>query len=63
MVQQDRGVRIRELPARMIDRIESFAGAPVLDRTVVVVHFRSTPGNDANRQHHAPIEQFATAAA
>jgi sigma-B regulation protein RsbU (phosphoserine phosphatase) len=64
MVQQDRGVKVRELPARMIDWIESFAGAQVLDRTVVVVHFRSTPpGSDPSRQFHAPIEQFATAAA
>ena len=63
MVQQDRGVRVRELPARMIDLIESFAGAQVLDRTVVVVHFRRTPGSDSNRQFHAEVEHFATAAA
>jgi hypothetical protein len=63
MVQHDRGLRLRELPARMIDLIESFAGAQVLDRTVVVVHLRNTPGGDANRQLHAPIKQFAAAAA
>jgi serine phosphatase RsbU (regulator of sigma subunit) len=63
MVQQGRGLRVRELPARMINLIESFAGAQALDRTVVVVHFRRTPDNDATRQLHAPIEQFATAAA
>jgi hypothetical protein len=63
MVQQDRGVRVHELPARTIDLIESFAGAQALDRTVVVVHFRSTPGSDASRTLHAPIRQFATAAA
>jgi hypothetical protein len=63
MVQQDRGVRVRELPTRMIGLIESFAGEQVLDRTVVVVHFRSTPGSGSTRQLHAQIEQFATAAA
>jgi serine phosphatase RsbU (regulator of sigma subunit) len=63
MVQQDRGVRVRELPARMINLIESFAGAQVFDRTVVVVHFRRTPGSDPSRRLYAPVEQFATAAA
>jgi serine phosphatase RsbU (regulator of sigma subunit) len=63
MVQQDHGVRVRELPARIIGLIESFAGVQVLDRTVVVVHFRSAPGGDASRHLHAPFEQFATAAA
>jgi serine phosphatase RsbU (regulator of sigma subunit) len=63
MVRQDNGVRVRELPARMIGVIESFAGVQVLDRTVVVVHFRSAPGGDASRHLHAPFEQFATAAA
>jgi serine phosphatase RsbU (regulator of sigma subunit) len=63
MVQQNRGVRVRELPARIIDLIESFAGVQVLDRTVVVVHFRSSPGGEANRKLHVPIEQFATVAA
>jgi hypothetical protein len=63
MVQQNRGVRVRELPARIIDLIESFAGVQVLDRTVVVVHFRSSPDGEANRKLHVPIEQFATVAA
>jgi serine phosphatase RsbU (regulator of sigma subunit) len=63
MVHQDRGLRVRELPARMINLIESFAGAQALDRTAVVVHFRSMPGRDAGLHLHAPIDQFATAAA
>jgi serine phosphatase RsbU (regulator of sigma subunit) len=63
MVQQDRGLRVRELPARMINLIESFAGAQVLDRTVVVVHFRRTPKSDATRRLHATVQQFAAAAA
>jgi len=63
MVQQDRGLRVRELPGRMINLIESFAGANVLDRTVVIVHFRTTPESDASRQLRASIDHFATAAA
>jgi hypothetical protein len=63
MVQHNRGQRIRELPARMINLIESFAGAQALDRTVVVVHFRRTPDSDATRRLHATVEQFVTAAA
>ncbi len=42
MVQSGRGVRARELAARIIDLAESSAGSRVFDRTVVVVHFRST---------------------
>ena len=63
MVQQDRGARVLELPPRMIDLIESFAGPGVHDRTAVVVHFRSAPQAGANRHIHAPIEHFAAATA
>ncbi len=63
VVQQARGLRVRELPARMIGLIESFCGAPRLDRTVLVVHFRSPPDSGSNKQLHAPIEEFAAAAA
>jgi len=63
MVQQDHGVRVRELPARVIDLIESFAGRQDPDRTVVVVHFPGSPGSRASTHLHARTAQFAAAAA
>lgn len=63
MVQHDRGLRVRELPARIIDLVESIADPRVPDRTVVVVHYKCASDGDAGDQLHARFEHPAVAAA
>jgi phosphoserine phosphatase RsbU/P len=48
LIRQGRAQRAFELPARIIDLVESFAGPRVLDRTVIVVHFRSSRSEEAD---------------
>jgi sigma-B regulation protein RsbU (phosphoserine phosphatase) len=63
MVQHDRGCRVRELPARIIDLVESIAAPRILDQTVVVVHFTCASDGGASSQLHERFAHPATAAA
>ncbi len=40
MVVRERGARVRELPARILNLVDALAGPHTLDRTIVIVHFR-----------------------
>jgi len=63
MVQHDRGYRVRELPARIIDLVESIAAPRLLDETVVVVHFKFASDGGASSQLRERFPHPATAAA
>ena len=47
MVLRERGARVRELPARILNLVDALAGPHVLDRTIVVVHFKDVLVKDA----------------
>ncbi len=46
MVVRERGARVRELPARILNLVDALAGPHILDRTIVVVHFKDVRFKD-----------------
>ena len=62
MAQNNHGARVRELPARLIDRAVSSTGSRLLDRTVVVVRFNDAAEEGIGRRR-ANVEDRAMAAA
>jgi hypothetical protein len=53
MVRRERGARVRELPARILNLVDSLAGPHVLDRTIVVVHCKDMRVKDAHDEEEA----------
>jgi serine phosphatase RsbU (regulator of sigma subunit) len=48
MVLRERGARVRELPARILNLVDALAGPHILDRTIVVVHFKDVRLRDVH---------------
>jgi hypothetical protein len=53
MVLRERGARIRELPARILNLVDALAGPHILDRTIVVVHFKDVRVKDVDYEEAA----------
>jgi serine phosphatase RsbU (regulator of sigma subunit) len=62
MVLRERGARVRELPARILNLVDALAGPHVLDRTIVVVHCKDTRVKDVHYEEEATEPRVLTRA-
>ncbi len=62
MVLRERGARVRELPARILNLVDALAGPHVLDRTIVVVHCKDTRVKDVHYEEEATEARTLTRA-
>jgi serine phosphatase RsbU (regulator of sigma subunit) len=62
MVLRERSASVRELPARILNLVDSLAGPHTLDRTIVVVHCKDARVRDAHDEDEAAQRRILTRA-
>jgi serine phosphatase RsbU (regulator of sigma subunit) len=55
MVLRERAASVRELPARILNLVDALAGPHILDRTIVIVHFKDTRMKDVHYEEAATL--------